>query len=207
MDAEERKRAQFYARLASVPKLDGLRTSEIVELFEDMQGLGFFRVSDPSSIRNHLKRVNPSLKLEDETPEHLAQFREMFLESALRDIHQYAHHLINALLGKGQVDTTFGPLNATYLLLDRKTYRVRRVVKRADAQNEMLLDLLDLVQQRNFPFRRCPRCHVVFVPVKNQKYCSSECAYRATEEARKEKKRKYMRTYMATRRKRQVRKR
>jgi hypothetical protein len=199
MDLKQRKRAEFYARLASIANLSDLSLSEGLKLQEEMELVRFPWLRTLSSVRERLGKVNPSLAGVGE--EELRRFRNTFSSVAFHDIHRYARNLINGLVNNAEFDLTFHrPLDRIILRLDTKSQRVIENFKDPDPQDEMILDLLDLLRQPNFPFRRCLVCKIIFVPVKNQRYCSPACTYKGTEQARKEQKAIYMRDYMRKRR-------
>ena len=68
-----------------------------------------------------------------------------------------------------------------------------------DVSRESLGDLLHILASR--PFRSCPECNRLFVTATSKRYCSAHCRYKANARARKVARRKYMRIYMAKRRK------
>jgi hypothetical protein len=200
MDLRQRERAEFYARLASIPSLTGLPLSEALRLQEEMERVGFPWLRKISSVRKRLEKANVTLPA-DAGDEELRRFKQTFRAVAFHEIHRYAHDIINGLLDDGKFDwSSYRPLPKTVIRLDKEAYKATEEVKEPDPQDEMILDLLDLVRQPNFPFRKCPACNVVFVPVKNQRYCSPTCTYKVTEQGRKKQKATYMRGYMRRRR-------
>jgi len=70
-----------------------------------------------------------------------------------------------------------------------------------EANDEVLFDLLLMVKRRPFPFRQCPICRTIFVPVRKQKYCSPSCTTRAFSSAENPQRREYLRQRMAASRK------
>jgi hypothetical protein len=201
MESELRKRAEFYARLASIAKLEDLSLSAGLKLQEEMERIGFPWLKKLSSVRERLAKANRSLTAAEIQEEELRRFRTTFSHVAFHDIHRYSRDLINGLLDNGEFDLTFyRPLSRTTVRLDKKTDRITQEIKAPDPQDEMILDLLDLLRQPSFPFRRCLACKIVFVPVKSQRYCSPTCSYKGTEQARKKSKANYMRHYMRQKR-------
>lgn len=200
MDSKDRKKAEFYARLASIEKLESLSLSEAIKLQEEMATLGFPWLQKLASTHNRLREASPSLTA-DIGDEKIREFQKVFSSVAFHDIHRYSRDIINGLLENGEFDLTFyNPFNRITVQLDRKAYRATEHVKRVDPQDEMILDLLNLIRLPNFPFRRCLACEAIFVPVKNQRYCSPICTYKATQQIRKKEKANYMRGYMRKRR-------
>jgi hypothetical protein len=119
-------------------------------------------------------------------------------------VHGVIRSVINGLLAG--LDILIGPLSRfdrSVLKLDRKTWIVRRWFKEESIRDELIAEFIPIIQQSSFPFpfRRCPVCFVVFVPGKNQKYCTPTCTAKGTEAARKDARKEYMRGYMAKRRK------
>ena len=105
--------------------------------------------------------------------------------------------MIGGLLDKGEVDLSALPdLNKTVITLDRKTRTTTVRVLPPDPQYEMLVDLVQLIRLKDFPFARCQQCPTIFVPVKNQKFCSAQCSRQAGAKPRRD----YMRGYMRERR-------
>jgi hypothetical protein len=203
MHSQDRKRAEFFARLASLPQLDGILTSVAIELIEDMLELSYPWLAKDTLIREKLLRLNPFLPDEALTAEKLRQFKETLSLVALHDVHKYSRKLITELLDQGKTDlSSIEPLQGTVLVLDREAGTITEHPKEIDPQNEMLVDLVRIIHQR-FPFQRCPVCQTIFVPWRNQKYCSLKCANGSEEE--REQKKTYMREYMRKRRKRLAR--
>jgi hypothetical protein len=81
--------------------------------------------------------------------------------------------------------------------LNRKTHVVEEKIEpRQEPENAILFDLRILLKEKPFPFRMCPECQTVFVPIKGQRHCSPKCTSRAIERARKIDRQPYMREYM-----------
>lgn len=166
--------ARFLARLASVPSFNDLSEGQQMLLIEEYWAL--------------IKEVDAE-----------EQSSKPVLIRGVRDLHSHARELIVGLLEGRDVRPPVGALpDAVWRLQGREvqeTWEPRRVA------DSLLADLISIVKKKPFPFASCPLCRTVFVRVRRQRYCSPICTYRATEAARREKKKAYMKAYMAKRRK------
>ncbi len=199
MNPQDRKRAELFARLASLPQLDGIPSSQGMKLREDLQELSYPWLSNDWSTQKRLRRV-PRMRTETLTEQSVAGFKQQLLDNALHYAHKFSRQLITNLLDKGETDlSSIGELRGSVLQLDREHFTTKERLKDPDPQNEVLVDLVRIIRQKDFPFRRCAACETIFVRVKNQKYCSALCARKGSAEAQ-EKKKVYMRGYMKERR-------
>ncbi|MGH7966748.1 MAG: hypothetical protein ACRERD_33800 [Candidatus Binatia bacterium] len=120
----------------------------------------------------------------------------------LKEIHEQARALLWGLLDGQTVLTPRVTLPQRPLRLNKAGF-LEEGLEAQEIKDRLMVELVALLQPHQpFPFRRCPVCQTVFVPVKRQKFCSPNCTYKSIETNRKEEKRKYMRDYMAKRRKR-----
>jgi hypothetical protein len=132
--------------------------------------------------------------------------REHYLPQLLKLLYHRARDLISAMWTHGEVKATF--FHTFVWTLRDGQFQERReddltkpggfistLVERLEA------DLIQLIREYHFPFRVCPVCGKVFVPVKRQKFCSPNCTYRGIAAVGKDARRKYMKNYMANRRK------
>jgi hypothetical protein len=164
---------RFLARLASIPSLDELSEGQQMLLLEEYWKL--------------IKEVDAE-----------EQSRRVVI-SGFRDLHQHARELIVGLLEGRNMSPPVAALPDPVWRLQGREVQERWVPRRA--ADSLLADLIGIVRKKPFPFAFCPLCHTVFVRVRRQRYCSPICTYRATEAARREKKKAYMKEYMAKRRK------
>jgi hypothetical protein len=202
MDGQQQRAAQFYARLASIPSLDDLREGERLLLTEDLDAVTrswFQEVIMPNIDELH--------------PHALTRGLDVSLREALPGLHYMVRDPICGLLD-GEV------IRAPYGAIPELTWRLKNGVVHEERDNSKsmlkkfagasfatiiqeycLIELAQILRQKPFPFRRCVVCRQVFVPVKRQRYCSPNCAFQGTETMnKKEKKREYMRAYMAKQR-------
>lgn len=194
MSPEDRKRAEYFARLASLPTLDGIPVSEAIRLQEDLVQLGYRWLKTVPTIREHLRKMNPFLSENDLTEEKVKAFRQWLPWIVLHDLHQDSK-MISDLLDTGK--TELDPIKqGTILTLDRESRTITEEGKDPNPQTEMLVDLVRIIRFKNFPFLRCPTCSTIFVPVKNQRFCTAKCSQTAKAETQPEKKKDYMRDYM-----------
>ena len=169
-----KKRAEFYGHVASIPSLKNLRDSEKLKLVEDVRGLGFPWLSLFSKAGTKVSTNRRSSLVSS-----WGGSKQVPVEwHALHQVHPWARRLINELLDKGRVNLE--PLivelpKVVSLSLDKGTYTVREGLSTDVLRKEMLLDLARTLKQSPFPFRHCPMCKTVFVPVKRQKFCSPTC--------------------------------
>lgn len=179
MENEQRALGEFFARLASIPSLDALRGSELLLCAEELAEL---------VTKQGLTTISKK--------------RAAFWGGILREVHGHVHPLISGLLA-GQTVTT-PPIPAPERVLRLSPSGIIEEGRPwQHISDRLLTEFLALLRpHRPFPFRRCPVCQTVFVPVKRQKFCSPNCTYKSIEANRKEEKREYMRQYMANRRKR-----
>jgi hypothetical protein len=163
-------KAEFYAKLANVKNLEKLGDGEKAQLIAD------------------------AIKA-DLLP------RILYSPKAIWDVQPWARRLIGGLLDKSEVDTTEfeekltnDRLRVNIWKLDKKARRVK-LPPRSFA-TWIFTSLLEVIQADPFPFDRCSICDDIFVPGKNQKYCSKPCATKALAPWKK----RYMKDYMADKR-------
>jgi hypothetical protein len=137
---EDRRRAEFFAQVASLTQLDGIATSHAAKLVEDLLELGYHWLSDHSSIRARLLKINPLLTDEDLNEQKIEGFRQVLPLVALHDVQKYSRKLILDLLDNRRADlSSIEPLRGTVLVLDADHRRVAIQAKEPDSQNEMLV--------------------------------------------------------------------
>jgi hypothetical protein len=195
MDNNQQAIAEFWARLASIRSLEGLREGERLLLVEDFKN-------------KVLVWLDASLQ-KDDCPFDLTFGLDAPLYRALTLLHKDARKIIGDLLdGK--------PVEAPSEAMPRLTWVLKDGILQEQAVDSphtisrlpvpeicghYLVELVQTVRFRPFPFRRCPVCQSVFVRAGKKMYCSAICTIRAAEDARKDSKREYMREYMAKKRK------
>ena len=200
----DRQVADFWARLASVKKLDDLRESERLHLLEDMQQLCFPWFDDPAAVDEFITSL--PARYQDKPRKAQAEncLKAEYLPYLLMEMHRDAIRLI-ADIRLGEVD-----ISVTTVWSIAPGGRLHEEVRDFGKNNDFSSTLLSrqrnaLIQfirdhKRRFPFVPCDWCMRIFVPVRRQRFCSPNCAYLSLEHKRKGKKRDYMRTYMAKRR-------
>jgi hypothetical protein len=200
MDIEIRLPPQIWARLASIPTVEELREGERMMLVEDLWNL----------LQPWLEAVGHNAEDFNALPsDTLTRRFSDHMERALSILHRYAREIIGELVdGKVVVNPPYAELSLTWRIKNGVLYE--QVVKERWRNRPLFLpvlieycvsDLVQLLRRKPFPFKRCPICQAVFVPVRKQKYCSPNCTYKGVETARKDTKREYMKNYMANRRK------
>lgn len=194
-----KKRAELYGHLASIPSLRNLRDSEKLKLVEDVRGLGFPLLSLFSKAGTKVTAKRHASLISS-----WGVGRPVPVEwHALWEVHSWARRLIKELLDKGRVDLQpfIRQLPVVVsLTLDKETYAVREGMDAKILYKEIFLDLVRTLRQSPFPFRLCPLCKTIFVPVKRQKFCSPRCATKGLPEESKKQRREYMKRYMAQKR-------
>src|SRR5262245_39085259 len=124
-----------------------------------------------------------------------------FAWEVLLRVHPWARTLITTLVdGKEVALRPLGQFEGTILQFHESTGTVQEQFEGSLLRNEPIVALGQVLRRTTPSFRRCPYCRTVFVPGKNQKFCSSVCTAKGTEAARKDERRGYMRLYMAARR-------
>jgi hypothetical protein len=113
--------------------------------------------------------------------------------SLLPLIHRWVRELYIPLL-----DGKACEMSLTWTLADGVLKGRRQEVK---IEEQIRWDLQQCLQIKPASIRRCPHCQTVFVPVKQQKFCSPNCVYETGKITYKESKRIYMREYQAKLRK------
>jgi len=200
VDKDQRELAEFYARLASIRSLESLREAERILLREDLQTL-LWRQFSPLTTKDFIKqaRADERKRRKGEAPGPIGQDLQAL---PLEREHQWAREVIAGLLdGKSVTEPPITlPLKVLRLTPEGKLGE-RPYHSIPDAREMLVFKLSQLLRHKPFPFRRCPVCQAVFVPVKRQRYCSPFCMSRGIGDTKKVQKREYMRTYMAKRRK------
>lgn len=219
MEREQHERAKFYARLASIRDLGSLREWERLQLVEELQKvflpwledsevLGAFIQKEPPDVQKAARDYLTSGKLRQALP------------TLLSMLHHDAQRLITPLFVGAPVSVPGGVLPVPIWTLDLKTSKLQERwlapkeevnlfelpvrYSLSDLHARFLVGLIDFIRHsKRFPFDVCLYCLKIFAPVKRQRYCSPNCTYRGIEAARKDRKREYMRVYMAKRRKKQ----
>jgi hypothetical protein len=202
MNDVERK-AEFYAKVASIADLEALPLVDKSQLTLDAVKAGLL---SPAFLPGVVFDPGPGFpapkKRKRSKPDNsLAWF-------FIKGIHPWARKIISSLVDHGKVDP------AITLELDKAAREnhwqpegwdldkaTRRLIPRPTQDGVMYAGLMEVIDP--FPFDRCPQCKNFFVPGKNQKYCSKTCSTKALQPW----KRKYMKTYMADKRKTEAKRR
>ena len=197
MENKTKKRAQFFARLASIQSVADLPRWEQLRLVQDTKDANFLWVAlFARGVGTVEKGSDIAKSWGSET---------IPLEwRAICEVHPPARDYINALLDGKTVDP--GPLLKqlpTRWKLNKLRYEVEEVLHPTVLIKEPLLELTRIIRQSSFPFRRCPVCKKIFVPVKRQKFCSTACRDGKWRQEKKEVRREYMKRYMAQKRKKE----
>jgi hypothetical protein len=168
------RKAEFYARLASVKKLEALTLAEKEQIMVD-------------AVKADLL---PSV----------------FVKAAwstIAEVYPLARKIIGDLIDKFKADVREldekirkDSSRATELTLDKKTHRV---IRPRPIRGYIFTCLNEVIDADHFPFARCLMCENIFVPGKNQKYCSKPCATKALAPW----KARYMKNYMSDRRRKE----
>lgn len=208
-----KKHLELFARLANIEDLGVLKDWEKLHLVSEMREAGFSWLPVPSTkaIPGHQLR-SWVLELADGT---LLQFNchpQLFqtwgreeqvpLEwQVLLDAHEGCRPILNDLLdGKEVNPIEVREVRFLLLRLDAQTGRLQYRSFGNDPTRTLRGVFEGILRQDIFPFRRCLACRAVFVPGKNQKYCTPACLIKGTEARRKDERRGYMREYMAKKR-------
>ena len=211
MTQAQRERARFYASLASIANFDDLKEWERLKLEEELQRVIFPFIVDPNvDIRIFQQELAASLRGSYRPPA-LGGRAPVGVSDAeagrrlAKDLLPHISGLVQDLtrLLDGQAVLMHRVLLGVWTLRDGVFTESQ---KERSTDGKMRRDLYDLFREKPFPFRRCPVCQTIFVPVRRQLYCTPTCTYKGTEMARKEEKREYMRDYMEKRRKKAKRK-
>jgi len=205
MDTAQRERAQFYAQLASIPDLGKLEAWQRLKLESDFQRLLLPLLFEPGEdLRSaSYKMTHEIFMIEGQTTPKGAskwsveKLQQWIASQCLPDVHKRTNDI--ALLLDGQELALVFPTEVVrWALKDRVLIEEQELELR---RHKIHFDLFALIRKTPFPFRRCPVCQLIFVPVRRQIYCSPICTSKGVEGARKDIKRDYMRDYMAKRRK------
>ncbi len=197
MDNDQQAIAEFWARLASIHSLEELREGERLLLVEDFKNKVLLWLE--ASLREDHHNYPFDLTFGLDAP----------LSRALTLLHEDARKIIGDLLDGKPVEAPSKAMpRLTWALKDGilqeqavdSPYTISRLPV-PEITSHYLVELVQTVRLRPFPFRRCPVCQSVFVRAGKKMYCSAICTIRAAEDARKDSKREYMREYMAKKRK------
>lgn len=172
-----KRRAEFYARLASIPDLRALSQTARRRLGRQ------FEAASAMKVRQGFGGLTKN---------------DFIYNLEFRGLHHFTRATLGALLD-GQ------PVRVSPTELPPPVWRLedRGVVQTWPIQElwqTPVAEFVGLLFQQPFPFRRCPVCEKFFARVGRQRYCTTSCASRGIESARKDSKREYMRKYMAMRR-------
>ncbi|MDP2606090.1 MAG: hypothetical protein Q8S00_26405 [Deltaproteobacteria bacterium] len=191
MNSIQRK-AEFYAKLASIEKLESLERWQKEGLMLDAVRAGLIH-----SLFGAMKAVSKNKRF-------LKSWGDSDIPGPwmmIWDIHPWARTLIGDLVDKGEADVREFEKKITKYLLRSEIWRLdrstRRVVVHPTVGGIIFDGLREVIQADPFLFDRCHICENIFVPGKNQKYCGKSCATKALAPW----KAKYMKTYMSERRK------
>ncbi len=183
MTEEERIIASYFAHLASIKSLDQLSEGERLVLVEQWQ-----RVLPAFLDENAVSRVRAS---GDQ------------LMDALREVQFRVQTDIGGLL-EGAVITWTAPQHLFLHPQHHVVYEMMTVSVALDGEVRVTTEVIlpaalralhTLIMRRPFPFKRCPICAKVFVPVKKQRYCSPNCTYQGVEGNRREERKAYMKVW------------
>lgn len=222
MAENDRKVLDFYARLASVENLGALRKGELLTLQEDWAAL----LPHLQGVHAHLAEMRRSDRAsKPKVPTGLTHTGERFsfrdYEDALfKKMHERARSVLGDLV-EGKVvqlavtpfwQVTNGMLRVIWGEAKHPTGGTAALSLSMTTVDWLVLGpLLQVIesQRHGFPFRRCERCRRFFVQDKGRRrrFCSHDCMVRAVEATRRDRKREYMRDYMAKRRAKEKRRR
>jgi hypothetical protein len=187
------RKAEFYAKLASIDKLENLERKEKEQLMvdavkADLLSSVFFAMKVVDKNKRFLKSWDDPNNIPGPWP-------------LIWDVHPWARKLITDLTDIGETDVREFEKYITEHYLRSEIWRLdkseRRVVVHPIVNGVIFDGLREVVQAVPFPFDRCPICKKFFVVGKNQKYCGKPCATKALAPW----KARYMKTYMSDRRK------
>ena len=208
MDANQRRLADFFARLASLPTTAELLTEEEQKaLFTRPHGvftdfpLALLKPAQRRSLESTFRALSADrgerafwIDVELGPACRFASFKTYY---GIGDLHWVVRRALHGLLSGKEVSID---QLTTGISLRLEGDRLVERSERSTSTGWLMTDLLALLRLQPFPFRSCPACSRVFVRVRRQIYCSRRCGAEVTEAGRKESKRVYMRQYMAARR-------
>jgi hypothetical protein len=199
MQEYQRRVATFLAKLVSLADLAELSESDRQELGEEYFLLcftvGFYAVqAGPTSPETKQRKFAALVKRAPQP-----KLDPLRVDPPLTRLQKMARSIILPLLNRQEA------------VLPRTTIPVRHVrigpsgtllqTVAAEGPDVMIFELQELLRRgAELPFRRCPSCQTIFVPVRHQRYCSPHCTAKGGEYTRKDAKRIYMKAYMAKRR-------
>src|SRR5262249_39109554 len=109
--------------------------------------------------------------------------RQDFMFAVLRGLHEAGSRYIRPLFDGKTVKVFKWGTEVLWSLHDGELKEETDEIQGNDLVQELCArlteELIDFIRSSRpvFPFRQCPVCEKVFVPVKVQKYCSPNCAY------------------------------
>jgi len=183
MTPEQREIAQFYAQLASIKSLDDLRAWErsmLEDKFKDalwLQTYYFFR-----GAKSENRKQREQLKENFLTGLYRTEFN---LDGLLRFLQPQLRKIIGGLVDGDEVEIEGFQLPVLRAKLS-ETREVREQIDHQEPKNIPFFVLHEFLHFKPFPFRRCPVCQSIFVPVRQQRNCSANCTYQKVEGARRE---------------------
>jgi hypothetical protein len=188
------RKAEFFANLASINDLAKLSRAEKEQLMVDAVKAGLLS-SVFMNMKARAKKDKAFMKSWGEPNNIPGPWLFVW------QVHPWARSLIGDLVDDGEADVRGfdDALNRNHWrpekwVLDKRSSRVE---PQPIMNGVMFTALQEVVHMSPFPFNRCRQCSKFFVPKKNQKYCSKTCATTALAPWKK----KYMKDYMADRRK------
>jgi hypothetical protein len=194
---------EFFAKLASLESLRSLREGERLLLEEDARRLLYSWMGDLTPVV--VTRRAPRRELWDERKPTSVSIKGRASAIFLKDVHAIARSWLTPLVDAQQVFPDPDKLPAAIWAVRDGVFLQGWQSDPARRGPEGVL-ISTFRHRKFFPYGRCATCGKIFAKrVKRQKYCSSNCTYLGSESSRKEKKRAYMKKYMATRRARERR--
>jgi hypothetical protein len=202
-----RDAAELLAQLANASRLSDLEHWQKEKLVSDVQNLDSFGRSILQSGvgKKAAKQMSDRLKLAVKDKSFVSSWRGRDIPYhwlAIWDVHPFAHQMINALVDNGEIDVQ-NLKDKLYLFRPVSVQHDQRggVAVKYDVAEMALYGLFGALWQTitlyPFPFRRCPTCRQIFIPLlKKQKFCAKACANKSLGPRTE-----YFRDYMRERRK------
>lgn len=198
----QRAIAEFFARLASLPTLDALPKDAREQLRDDYRDLCFSVAHAEASVDPLPERIRQKARqhLYEHRPRHTPKGDTSWVEPGLVKAHSIARDVIGGLVRWQEVEAPPMHFPASSYRLSPAGSLIQATGPKTGSE-ALLFELFLLLHTMDpIPFKLCPVCEKVFVPVRHQKYCTHACTVKGVELARKGGKRDYMRDYMAKRR-------
>jgi hypothetical protein len=205
MSRNWRKKAQFYARLASLETLNELSVIEAQRLEREAAQLGSPWPSDADQVarligESRRKRKLPPVQPGDATPAQLSTAQRQIIWVMINAVHPYIKKWLSELIDHGRTMGLPMEVENELLLTQDVVHPVPThptpIPDRGYPRASAILDGYWLLYRTPFPFRRCLQCRTIFfVDKSNQKYCSPSCSKAAIQAVRKETRREYMKRY------------